>query len=134
MKKQRKNKLPGASNAIYTTILIIRYLLWALLVVTGLAIISLNANSVSLHYFWNTVSLPLSLLLLCSFTLGWLMGIGLGLINHIKLSLQNRQLQTRCERMESEVTRLKKDFSPDIVEDLYLAHFQPTISAKHAKK
>lgn len=87
---------------------IIRYVLWTLLVLIGLAITSLNADLVILNYYRNTVSLPLSLLLLCSFAIGWLIGLGLNLINHIKLRTINRRLQAQCQQAELELTHLKK--------------------------
>lgn len=90
---------------------IIRYLLWTLLVLIGLAITSLNADPVVLNYYKSTISLPLSLSLLFSFSIGWLIGLGLNLINHIKLKAANHRLQTRYQQAESELIRLKKTLS-----------------------
>jgi putative membrane protein len=132
--RQRTRQLAGTSNTIHTTLLVLRYLLWGLLILTGLAIISLNADAVSLNYFWKTVSLPLSLLLLCSFTIGWLIGIGLNLISHIKLNAYNRRLQQRCECAEREIMRLKKDFSPDEVKDALSNIFPPNNAGKTPQK
>ena len=87
---------------------IIRYLLWTLLVLIGLAITSLNAEPVVLNYYRSTISLPLSLLLLCSFTIGWLIGLGINFISHLKLKAVNRRLQQRCQQLEVDNTHLKK--------------------------
>jgi uncharacterized integral membrane protein len=88
---------------------ILRYFLWSLLVLIGLAITSLNAEPVILNYYSNTISLPLSLLLICSFTLGWLLGLGLNLMNHIKLRASNRRLQHHYQIAQLEIEDLKKN-------------------------
>ena len=132
---QHPNKLPNGSNIVFTTLLVIRYLLWGLLVLTGLVIASLNSNSVVLNYFWSTVSLPLSLLLLSSFTIGWLIGIGLNLVSHIKLNAHNRRLQQNCRIAAREIIRLKKDFSLDeAIQDPLSSTFPPHNMRKARQK
>ncbi len=82
--------------------LIIRYLLWTLLVLMGLSMVSLNTDPVVFNYYYNTISLPLSLLLLFSFASGWIAGLCFNFINYIKLKTINRRLHQRCHQLETE--------------------------------
>lgn len=87
---------------------IVRYFLWTSLFLIALAIASLNAHPVTFNYYKNTVSLPLSLLLLFSFSVGWLIGLGLNAINYIRLNASNRHLLQRARQAEEKVTQLNK--------------------------
>ena len=93
--------------------MVLRYLLWGSCTLAGLVVASLNADVVVFRYFFSDTKLPLYLLLLLSFTIGWLIGVVLNIIGHIKLNAHNRRLQEHCFRLKEEVTRLKKDFSPE---------------------
>lgn len=90
---------------------ILRYVLWTLLVLIGLALTSLNAEPVMLNYYKNTLSLPLSLLLLFSFSIGWLIGLGLNLIRHIKFKHINRRLQNDNQQLKDQIVVLKRHVS-----------------------
>lgn len=104
------------SQVAYTfniLLVVLRYVLWGALLLTAVTIASLNADHIAIHYFWGVISLPLYLALLTCLTVGWLIGIGIHLISHIKLHIYNRQLEARCQKAERALIRFKKNFVPE---------------------
>lgn len=84
------------------------------LVILSLAVVAvgalfavLNAAPVNLNYYFGSVEIPLSLVLVITFAVGAVLGIvaGLGLI--MRLKAQNRRLRRAADLAEKEVVNLR---------------------------
>jgi uncharacterized integral membrane protein len=73
----------------------------------GLIFAGLNADLVTVNYYWGTERLPLSLLAILSFVLGGLLGLLTALITYIKLKYVNRRLRHRLILVEKELSNLR---------------------------
>jgi lipopolysaccharide assembly protein A len=82
----------------------ITYLFLIVLFILGLIFAGLNADLVSVNYYWDTKRLPLSLLTILSFILG---GLLTALITYIKLKYVNRRLRHRLILVEKELSNLR---------------------------
>jgi|GEM_PF-1276942 len=86
---------------------ILRYFLWFSLVLFGLAIVSLNAKPIVFDYYINTITLPLSFILIIHFAFGLLIGLGFNVINQFKLKSLNSRLQHQNKQAEVERKQLQ---------------------------
>jgi uncharacterized integral membrane protein len=77
------------------------------LFILGLIFAGLNADLVSVNYYWDTKRLPLSLLTILSFILGGLLGLLTALVTYIKLKYANRRLRHRLILVEKELSNLR---------------------------
>lgn len=85
----------------------ITYIFLIILFILGLIFAGLNADLVSVNYYWGTERLPLSLLAILSFILGGLLGLLTALITYIKLKYANRRLRHRLILVEKELSNLR---------------------------
>lgn len=85
----------------------ITYLFLIVLFILGLIFAGLNADLVTVNYYWGTERLPLSLLAILSFVLGGLLGLLTALIIYIKLKYVNRRLRHRLILVEKELSNLR---------------------------
>ncbi|MEN9917027.1 MAG: hypothetical protein RLY40_959 [Pseudomonadota bacterium] len=85
----------------------ITYVFLIILFILGLIFAGLNADLVSVNYYWGTERLPLSLLAILSFILGGLLGLLTALITYIKLKYVNRRLRHRLILVEKELSNLR---------------------------
>lgn len=85
----------------------ITYVFLIILFILGLIFAGLNADLVSVNYYWGTTRLPLSLLAILSFILGGLLGLLTALITYIKLKYVNRRLRHRLILVEKELSNLR---------------------------
>jgi uncharacterized integral membrane protein len=85
----------------------ITYLFLLLLFIFGLIFAGLNADLVSINYYFGTKRLPLSLLTILSFILGGLLGLLTACITYIKLKYVDRRLRHRLNLVEKELVNLR---------------------------
>ncbi len=85
----------------------ITYVFLIVLFILGLIFAGLNADLVTVNYYWGTERLPLSLLAILSFVLGGLLGLLTALIAYIKLKYVNRRLRHRLILVEKELSNLR---------------------------
>ncbi len=85
----------------------ITYVFLIVLFILGLIFAGLNADLVTVNYYWGTERLPLSLLAILSFVLGGLLGLLTALITYIKLKYVNRRLRHRLILVEKELSNLR---------------------------
>lgn len=78
-----------------------------ILVLIGFIITSLNTAPTTFNYYLSTTQIPLSLLILFSFGIGWLIGLGFSLSRYIKLKSAHRRLQYQHQQLETEINHLK---------------------------
>lgn len=85
----------------------ITYVFLIVLFILGLIFAGLNADLVTVNYYWGTERLPLSLLAILSFVLGGLLGLLTALITYVKLKYVNRRLRHRLILVEKELSNLR---------------------------
>ena len=73
----------------------------------GVTFAGLNARPVILNYYVGNAELPLSLLLVLSFSGGCVLGLLVSLVLYIKLKNSNRRLRHRLKNLEEEVANLR---------------------------
>lgn len=86
---------------------LIGYVFILVLIFLGVTFALLNATPVSFNYYLGVRTLPLSLLLVFSFSCGGLVGIAIGLFMMTKVMIANRRLQKRIILIEKEVENLR---------------------------
>lgn len=86
---------------------IISYVLLLIIVLFGMTFAALNSESVTINYYFDQSTLPLSLLLVLVFALGCLIGIVAGLWLLIKSKLTVHRLKQRLNLAEKEIDNLR---------------------------
>jgi len=84
------------------------YILFSLiLLVTGISFAVLNAEPVTLHYYFGDMEIPLSLTIISAIISGAILGIiaSAGII--IKMKRENSHLRKKNELTEKEITNLR---------------------------
>lgn len=86
---------------------IFSYLIILILVIVGVTFAILNADSVTVHYYIGIKQLPLSLLILCSFAVGIIIGLLVMGWLVLRLKIKNRSLRKRLNNVEKEIQNLR---------------------------
>lgn len=86
---------------------IVSLLIVLLLIIFGISFALLNANIVTLNYYFGTIKMSLSLLLVLTLGLGILIGFIVSLWSILKNKNQNRRLKNRVRQLEAELAKLK---------------------------
>jgi putative membrane protein len=86
---------------------IVSYFFLLLIVIFGMTFATLNSESVTINYYFNQSSLPLSLLLVFVFALGCLIGMVVGIWLLIIAKLNNYRLRQRLNLAEKEIENLR---------------------------
>ena len=86
---------------------IVSYLFLLIIVIFGMTFATLNSESVTINYYFDQSTLPLSLLLVLVFALGCLIGIIVGGWLLIKAKMNNYRLQKRLNLAEKEIENLR---------------------------
>lgn len=86
---------------------IISYFFMLAIIIFGVSFASLNSESVTINYYFNQSTLPLSLLLVIVFSFGCLLGITVGLWLVIKAKLKNYRLRHKLTLAEKEIANLR---------------------------
>ena len=86
---------------------VLSYFLLLIIVLFGMTFATLNSESVTINYYFDQATLPLSLLLVLVFALGCLIGMLVGFWLLIKAKLINYRLKQRLNLAEKEVDNLR---------------------------
>lgn len=86
---------------------IISYFFLLVIVLFGMTFATLNSESVTINYYFNQSTLPLSLLLVIVFAFGCLVGMVVGIWLLIKAKLLNYRLKQRLSVAEKEIDNLR---------------------------
>jgi len=86
---------------------VVSYFFLLLIVIFGMTFATLNSESVTINYYFNQSTLPLSLLLVFVFALGCLIGMVVGIWLLIKAKLSNYRLRQRLTLAEKEIENLR---------------------------
>jgi putative membrane protein len=86
---------------------IVSYFFLLIIVLFGMAFATLNSESVTINYYFDQSTLPLSLLLVLVFALGCLVGMIVGFWLVIKAKLINYRLRQRLNLAEKEIENLR---------------------------
>ncbi|OGT45260.1 MAG: hypothetical protein A3E83_08305 [Gammaproteobacteria bacterium RIFCSPHIGHO2_12_FULL_41_20] len=86
---------------------VIGYLFLLVIVLLGITFSTLNANVVTVNYYIGRSALPLSLLLVLTFSLGCILGMLVGVWLLMKTKLKNYQLKHQLTLAEKEVKNLR---------------------------
>ncbi len=86
---------------------IISYFFLLIIVVFGVTFATLNSESVTINYYFDQSTLPLSLLLVLVFALGCLIGMMVGFWLVIKTKITTYRLRQRLALAEKEIENLR---------------------------
>ena len=86
---------------------IIGYLFLLVIILLGVTFSTLNAEAVTVNYYVGRSTLPLSLLLVITFSLGCVLGMLVGAWLLMKTKVQNYRLKHQLTLAEKEVTNLR---------------------------
>lgn len=81
----------------------IQMLVILLIIIFGISFATLNHQLVSVNYYFNQGTLPLAVLLALTFSLGCLMGAGMGLFWVLKEKMRYLNLKMHCRTLEKTV-------------------------------
>lgn len=80
------------------------YLLTVLVVIFGLTFAILNSQTVDVNFYIKTYTLPLSILLIFSLAIGFIIGLSILLVVYTKLKMENKRLKCRIKTAEKEMS------------------------------
>jgi putative membrane protein len=86
---------------------IISYFFLLIIVLFGMTFATLNSESVTINYYLDQSTLPLSLLLVLVFAGGCLIGVIVGFWLLIKAKIYNYRLRQRLQLAEKEIDNLR---------------------------
>ncbi|HTM63342.1 MAG TPA: LapA family protein [Gammaproteobacteria bacterium] len=86
---------------------IISYFFLLAIVIFGMIFAILNSESVTVNYYFNQSTLPLSLLLVIVFALGCLIGMVVGFWLLLKAKVQNYRMRQKLSVAEKEIENLR---------------------------
>jgi putative membrane protein len=86
---------------------ILLYIVFLLIILLGISFAYLNANSVTFNYYLGERTMPLSLLLICSFGVGLILGFVVVFISWIRLKVENIRLKKRLKSAKQEIENLR---------------------------
>lgn len=86
---------------------IISLIISIIIILLGIGFASLNASPVSINYYIGTRSLPLSLLVVLTFSVGLLLGMFLVSLKVIRLKHDLRRTRSKARIAEKEVENLR---------------------------
>lgn len=79
---------------------VLSYLFLFIIIIFGVSFAILNADSVTINYYFDQMTLPISLLVVIIFAAGCLVGIFVSLTWIIKLKLSNYHLKRNMQALE----------------------------------
>lgn len=74
------------------------YIISVVIIIFGIAFAILNSQAVSINFYVRTYTLPLSILLIFSIGLGFIIGLLVLLVVYTKLKLENRRIK-KCIKL-----------------------------------
>ena len=83
------------------------YLVSVLIVIFGLTFAILNSQAVSINLYVRTYTFPLSILLIFSLGLGFILGLLILLVVYTKLKIENKRIKNRVKIAEKEINGLR---------------------------
>jgi putative membrane protein len=86
---------------------ILSYIFLLIIIFFGISFAVLNADMVTINYYFGEVTLALSLLVVIVFASGCLLGMIVSLIWLIKIKISNYHLKQRLQAAEKEMTHLR---------------------------
>lgn len=86
---------------------IISYFFLLVIVIFGMTFATLNSESVTINYYFDHSTMPLSLLLVLVFACGCLVGMVVGIWLLIKAKMTNYRMRQRLALAEKEIENLR---------------------------
>ncbi len=86
---------------------IISFIFLIILILLGITFAILNAEAVNINYYFGHSQLPLSLLLVLTFSIGLLIGLLVCSVFYLRAKRENYRLKSRLKTTEKEVDNLR---------------------------
>jgi putative membrane protein len=86
---------------------IVTTVFYLLLILVGISFAALNASSVPINFYFKTLSLPISVLIIITFGLGLLVGFSLFFYRYWRLKANCRHLTNQLKLTEKEIKNLR---------------------------
>lgn len=87
----------------------LQLILLLLIIILGISFASLNHGLVNINYYFNQATLPLAVLLALTFSLGCVMGAGIGLFWLFKQKLKYLNLKMQIHSLEKKLKQLSSN-------------------------
>lgn len=86
---------------------LITMMLYLILIVLGVGFAALNATSVEVNFYFKTLTLPVSLLMICMLGLGLLMGFMVSILRYWRLKMDCVRIANQLKLREKEIKNLR---------------------------
>lgn len=86
---------------------IVMLVIYVLIIIIGLSFAALNASSVPVHFYFKTVSMPISVLMTIMLGIGILIGFILFIGRYWRLKIQYHQIRSQLKLTEKEIKNLR---------------------------
>ncbi len=86
---------------------IFTYLVLLIIIILGVSFAVLNASDVTLNYYFGTLQLSLSILLVLTLAVGAIIGVLFSLVPLVKLKHKNMRLKAKVKQASQEVENLR---------------------------
>jgi len=86
---------------------IVMTILYILLIVIGASFAALNASLVHVNFYFSTITMPISVLIIIMLGAGMLVGFGLFLYRYWRLKVQYRKIKNQLKLTEKEIKNLR---------------------------
>lgn len=80
---------------------------YIILIIIGVSFAALNASSVAVNFYFNTISLPISLLMTLVLGLGVLIGFLLFITRYWRLKIECHKMRNQLKLTEKEIKNLR---------------------------
>jgi putative membrane protein len=82
-------------------------LYYLVLIVLGISFAALNASAVTVHFYFSTINIPISILIMITLGVGIVLGVLIFLSRYWRLKSEHRKIKQRLQLMEKEIKNLR---------------------------
>jgi putative membrane protein len=80
---------------------------YLLLIITGVSFAALNASSVQVNFYYTTLKMPISVLMIMMLGVGVLIGFFLFICRYLRLKAEHRKIKNQLKLTEKEIKNLR---------------------------
>ena len=86
---------------------IVMTILYLLLILTGISFAALNASSVQVNFYFTTLNMPISVLMIMMLGVGVIFGLFLFFGRYLRLKAEHRKIKNQLKLTEKEIKNLR---------------------------
>ena len=86
---------------------IVMTLFYLVLILAGVSFAALNASSVAVNFYFLTISMPISILMMLTFGVGIIAGFFIFIVRYCRLKSERRRLKNQLKMTQREIKNLR---------------------------